>query len=228
MIVNPFRLFDSFPEVQVAFFAKTPALLGTNDEIDAQAAEALGISHSVSAAQVHGNKTAITHEDDSEFPDADALVTAEHDLCLVTRWADCQNFVVFAPKQKVIGVIHAGWRGLVKGVIPEHFKALETEWGIEPSDVFVGAGPSLCQKCAEFTDPAQELTGIDSRFFDGRNVDLRGIAEEQFNLVGVTNDHFERIVDCTQCQSNQYWSYRANPSEVKNGGKNLTTIVRSL
>ena len=217
MIVNPFRLFDPFPEVQVAFFTKSQVS-------DAEVGKEMK-ARAVSAAQIHGDTTAIVRGNESDFSDADALATGEPDLCLVTRWADCQNFVVFAPKQKVIGVIHAGWRGLVKGVIPEHFKSLQKEWGIEAADVFVGAGPSLCQQCAEFTDPEKESPSIDRRFFAGRNVDLRGIADDQLKQAGVSTDHLERIVDCTRCQSDQYWSYRANPEEVKNGGKNLMAVV---
>jgi hypothetical protein len=130
--------------------------------------------------------------------------------------------VVYAPERGVLGVIHAGWRGLTSGVLHKHFRVLEEEWNVTPAEVFIGAGPSLCQRCSEFTNPAEELRGIDPKFFDGRLVDLQGIATDQLISLGVPPERIERHPDCTRCKADVYWSYRADAATVKRSGRNVT------
>lgn len=172
--------------------------------------------------QVHGNRTISVHGPIDATEKADGMITDTIGLPLVIRVADCQSFCIFAPERRILGALHAGWRGLVAGGIEEHFNVLKREWGIEPKDVWIAAGPSLCQRCAEFTDPKKELPGIDPRFFDGRYVDLRGIADEKFRTLGVVPERIERHPDCTRCHPERYWSYRGGDrSAVQQGSSNL-------
>ncbi|MBM3230859.1 polyphenol oxidase family protein [Candidatus Peregrinibacteria bacterium] len=153
---------------------------------------------------------------------ADGMITDVAELPLVIRVADCQSFAVYVPEREIIGVLHAGWRGLLAGAIEEFFAVLKREWDVQPSDVWVAAGPSLCQQCAEFTDPAQELPGIDPTFFDGRRVDLRGIADAKLISLGVRKDHIERHPECTRCMPGRYWTYRGGDREaVMKGQSNM-------
>ncbi|MBI5155938.1 polyphenol oxidase family protein [Candidatus Peregrinibacteria bacterium] len=158
--------------------------------------------------QVHGPVTVITRAPMFCTEKADAIATDEMNLTLGILMADCQCFVVYEPKKKIAGLIHAGWKGLIRGVIPAFFTTLKEEWGIKPSQTFVAAGPSLCQQCSQFTDPQQELPGIGKKFFDGRLVDLQGIADDQLEKLGVPSEQRERHPDCTRCHSDTYWSYR--------------------
>lgn len=140
--------------------------------------------------------------------DADGSITDVPGLWLSIRAADCQQLIIYAPNRHVIGVIHAGWKGLKAGVIPSFFKKLKEEWGIDPSETFVAIGPSLCMKCAEFSDPLRELEGLDPQFFDGRHANLQGIADAQLETLGIPKSQRERHLDCTKCNNEMYWSYR--------------------
>ena len=57
----------------------------------------------------------------SEFPDVhqdtDALVTRETNLGLVIMSADCAPIVLLDPVAHVVGVVHAGWQGMLLGVV---------------------------------------------------------------------------------------------------------------
>lgn len=222
MIREPFPLFAPFSNrLQIAFCTKEDRISSDDD-----AAGVLGVKSVVSAQQVHGNKTVIVRSPQQRVPDVDGLITDTTHLTLLLRVADCQSFVVYAPEKNVMGVLHAGWRGVVGGAIPAFFEQLKNEWGIDGADVFVGAGPSLCQRCAEFTDPVMELPGVDPRFFDGRCVDLRGIADRQLMDCGVLPEHIERSPDCTKCRSDLYWSYRGGDRDaVKNGFTNVLSCT---
>ena len=138
------------------------------------------------------------------------MFTDQKNLVLTVRTADCQPFVVYIPEKNILGVIHAGWRGLIAGVIPNFFVTS----GIEPREALVAAGPSLCKACAVFEHPEAEISAIGSEFIDGQNVDLQGAAEAQLFELGVKKNNFKRHPDCTYCKKETYWTYRGGDKEA--------------
>lgn len=213
MYQEMFNIFKGYKEeVEIKFFTKADHPLNEQDL--------------VSLNQVHGNTTIIARSPSVREKDADGVLTDQPELTLTIRVADCQSFVIYAPKQQVIGLLHAGWKGLVNGAIPAFFLKMQNEWNIDPATVLVGAAPSLCMNCAEFTDPASELIGIDPKFFNGRHADLCAIANDQLLRCGILPEHMERMPDCTKCQSNAYWSYRGGDREaVIKGSTNVLTCM---
>jgi copper oxidase (laccase) domain-containing protein len=176
--------------------------------------------------QVHGNRTVIVRAPSNRTEEADGMITDVPGLALNLRVADCQSFVIFSPKKNVLGLLHVGWRGLISGAIPEFFAVLTNNVDMSPADVFIGAGPSLCQKCADFTDPIKELPGIPERFISGKHADLQAAATEEFLSLGVRPEHFERHPDCTRCHPEKYWTYRGGDREaVKNGRTNMLSCL---
>jgi hypothetical protein len=217
---EPFALFAPFADqMRVAIVARESVE-------DAAVAQSFATDAYVSLWQVHGTVTVVADQPVHRDVQADGAATEQKGLALMTRWADCQNFVTYAPKQGVLGILHAGWKGLIAGAIPEHFAALNRTWGIEPRDVYVAAGPSLCQRCADFSDPARELPSIDPRFVDGRCVDLRGVADDILATLGVPDHQRERHADCTRCHPDQYWTYRGgHREEVQSGRSNVLVAI---
>jgi len=207
----PFRIFEPFADrLHVAIFGKQDS---------AQRVPENGIA---SLQQVHGNRSVVIRAPQDRIQQADGMATDVAGLTLTVRWADCQNFIIFAPQANVIGVVHAGWRGLLAGVLQKHFAMLKNEWGIRPAETWVGAGPSLCTACAAFTNPRTELPGMDARFFHGRHVDLYGIADAQLAAIGVPVQHRERMEGCPCCQTHRYWSYRGGDQDaILQGATNI-------
>ena len=216
MISHPFTNLRAFQDkFDLAFITKAD-----NAASDSDIAKVSHISPLASLKQKHGNTITIVRAPTSRIIEADGIVTDAKGLGIIIRFADCQNFVVYAPKQNVIGLIHAGWRGVIANVIGSFFDTLKREWKIEPADVYVGAGPSLCLQCADFSDPENEVPSLKSRI-DGKHVDLIAAADDQLKHVGVPADRIERMNDCTRCQPETYWTYRGgHREEVKNGYTN--------
>lgn len=193
---------------------------------DRMAMQDLGGTMHAGLHQVHGNTTVVVRSSVERDIKADGMITDQPGLVLCTRWADCQNFVIYAPSKNVAGVLHAGWKGLIAGAIPSFFKTLEQEWNIQPVDTHVFAGPSICMHCAEFSNPAEELIGIDTTYFKGRCADLQRIADDQFIQCGVPIENIERSPDCTKCNPDRYWTYRGGDAEeVKEGWGNATCAM---
>ncbi len=217
---NPFALFQQFPELTVELWAKDDRI-----NVKQDLASALGKRDIAIPKQVHGNRTIVARSPMLFSENADGVLTDQLGLTLSVLMADCQTFAVYAPKKRVAGVLHAGWRGLIAGAIPAFFEMLRQEWNILPSECFVAAGPSLCASCSEFTDPHRELPDIDPKFFHGRLVDLRGIADDQMDHLGIPLSQRERHLDCTRCKHDQYWSYRGPDRErVREGWENVLCV----
>jgi len=214
---HPFSIFAPYQDhLSIRFFTKSDQLSSDDDLI-----QALGNDQIVSLKQVHGNNIVIARSPSRREKEADGVITDQSDLWLSIRVADCQAFVIYAPDQQVVGVLHAGWKGLVNGVIPAFFRQMKDKWQVDASTVLVGAAPSLCMECAEFTDPQKELAGIDPLFFIGRHAALCSIANDQLIKCGILLKHIERHPDCTKCNPDMYWSYRGgNREAVMKGSTN--------
>lgn len=122
----------------------------------ARVAAALGLAPErlLFARQVHG--AGVVRADGPwvgpEPPEADALVTREPGLALAVLVADCTPVLLADPDAGVVGVAHAGRRGLVAGVVPALVAVLR-ELGARR--ILGRVGPSICGRCYEVPAPLQ-------------------------------------------------------------------------
>jgi YfiH family protein len=104
--------------------------------------------------QVHGATVALV--DDCEpvaRPDADGIVTGGPGRTLMVRAADCVPVLLADPDAGVIGAIHAGRLGLVRGVVPATVAQMR-EIGADRIAAWVG--PHICGGCYEVPAAMQE------------------------------------------------------------------------
>lgn len=210
---DPIRLLASHAEVlDLRFFEKEDNVSGDGD-----LATLLGTHRIVGLRQMHGRSAVIAREPSSRVIEADAVATDVPGLVLSVRFADCQGAVIFAPKARVLALVHAGWRGVVASVCSATYELLKKEWGIDPKDTIVGLAPSLCTACAEFTDPETEVPTL-RPYVTGRNVDLRSALENELRSLGVRDENVERMEGCTRCDPKRFWTYRGgDQAKVREG-----------
>jgi YfiH family protein len=78
----------------------------------------------------------------SALPQTDAMVTTVPGIILVVMVADCVPVVLFDPVARVLGCVHAGWGGTVRGVSAATVEQMRT-LGADPTRIVVGVGPSI-------------------------------------------------------------------------------------
>lgn len=76
--------------------------------------------------------------------DADGLVTNREGIALVIHTADCVPVLFWSDDGRVIGTAHAGWRGIVAGVVKNMIQKLKTEYGVGAASLRVMIGPAIC------------------------------------------------------------------------------------
>ena len=110
--------------------------------------------------QVHGAAVHVvrTTADAATAPPADAAVTDRTDIALAVRTADCAPIAMASP-EGVIGVVHAGWRGLLDGVIAATVDAMAD---LGATQVHALVGPCIEPACYEFS--ADDLAAAVERF----------------------------------------------------------------
>jgi len=201
-----FEIFQEFPEVIHGVFLKDAEM--PHQEI-------------VSAYQIQGAKV-LEARIGGEKEKCDGLVTDKQGVGLLIKHADCQATIFYDPIQKVIGAVHAGWRGQVQNIYQEAVGQLGKLYGCKPENLVVGVSPSLGPCCAQFIHYETELP---ANFWEHQvkplYFDLWEIARRQLIKAGVLGGHIQVAEICTCCNPNDFFSYRRD--KVK--GRNQSTVI---
>ncbi|MBM7515320.1 polyphenol oxidase family protein [Nocardioides nitrophenolicus] len=96
--------------------------------------------------QVHGDVVVTVDGPPGEVPTADAQVTALRGVGLMVRVADCVPVVLADPAAGVLGVAHAGRRGVQVDVVT---RTVERMRELGARDVRAWIGPHVCGRCYE-------------------------------------------------------------------------------
>ncbi|MFH1149872.1 MAG: polyphenol oxidase family protein [Actinomycetota bacterium] len=149
----------------------------------------------------------------SALPGTDALVTREAGLLAGVLVADCLPILMVAPAQRCVAAVHAGWRGVARGVAPRALLAISGLAGCRPSDILVFVGPHIRSCCMEVDDTlAGEFArrfgeGCLLRFEVGARLDLERACLSALYGLGVDEGNVESIGECTMC-GDAYFSHR--------------------
>ena len=177
----------------------------------------------ITCKQVHGNRCKVVNPQDLDDPgrlallEADALLTAEPGVLLGILTADCLPLIIVEKKGQAVAVVHAGWRGLEKGVAVAALAEFKSSFSIPVADLSVYAGPAIGKCCfavgievIERFQRLPELKGLsgwyreqDSNYY----LDLLAVQKHQLLAAGLVPENFHAVDICTYCQD-LCFSYR--------------------
>ena len=111
---------------------ETPAVVGARRQ---QLQVSSGVRHWQWLRQVHGTRIACVNAPRAEL-EADGLITARPGLALAVLTADCVPVLLWNAAADRVAAVHAGWRGLVSGVIGRAVSGFAKEGG--PVRAYIG------------------------------------------------------------------------------------------
>ena len=151
-------------------------------------------------SQVHGAHVAVVDEP-GHHGDADAVLTSAPGLPITVATADCLPVVVAGGTS--IGIAHAGWRGVARGVVARLVDAMRSA-GDDPTIAEIG--PHIGPCCYEVgPEVVEAVGGFAHTTRDGsRSVDLAGAVRAQ--LDGITTI----VSDACTMDDVRYESHRRN------------------
>jgi YfiH family protein len=193
--------------------------LAAVEENHRRALSALGLEPhaTVSPYQVHGARVGIVGRAHLRTvqPATDALVTTEPAVPLLMRFGDCAPVLLFDSARHVVGLAHAGWRGVVAGTVGATVRTMREQLGCDPSDLWAGIGPTIGPCCYEVGPEVAEAVqascppGADviHQVNGHAHLDLPAAAQAQLRAMGVAR--IEHAGICTACHVDEFFSHRA-------------------
>lgn len=211
----------------------------TGDEpaaVEANRARLLALTGQPRAAwleQVHGTEVVradavlaraaeLTADPATAVVRADASVTDVPGAVCVVMVADCMPVLFCDPEGRAVGAAHAGWRGLVAGIIEDTARQVAALAGIEASRLRVYLGPAIGPTAFEvgadveaaFTEAAtpteREASARAFVAIDGSpgkyHADLYALARLRAARLGITEVAGGGA--CTVTERERYYSYR--------------------
>ena len=204
-----------------------------SDADGARAEDLVAGGHDVRVKQVHSAKVLTVAEPIAEpLPEADGLVTDRPGLVLSIVTADCAPILLADGQARVIGAVHAGWRGAVAGIAQEAVARMEA-LGAQRSRIRAAIGPCIAQASYEVDAPFREKFSADAdHFFEPNGADrwlfdLPGFVAARLAEAGVEADILSH--DTYTERSGADWRFhsyrRATHRGEATGGRQVSMIV---
>jgi YfiH family protein len=167
-------------------------------------------------SQVHGSRVVRPGAADAAGAAADGVVSSEAGRVCVIQVADCLPVLFAARDGSVVGAAHAGWRGLLAGVLENTVAGLNVApaqllaWigpGIGPAHFEVGPEVRAALLGAATPDVAAQVAGAFVANARGRwQCDLIALARQRLASLGLTGIYGGEW--CTFADPERFFSYR--------------------
>ncbi len=187
----------------------------------------------VTVRQVHSDKVLVLDEMGASGHagvEADAIVTARKGTPIGVLTADCLPIILVDHARGVIGIVHAGWRGTLKGVTLKAVEAMRTSFGTDPADLVAAIGPAIGPCCYTVNDDVAEgfkgAFGNAGGFIEGGGpyrVNLREANRYQLVMTGVGVEKIAVERSCTSCRNDLFFSYRKDGGTT---GRQLSFVMQ--
>ena len=180
--------------------------------------------------QTHSNKVVeIKKHNYKKKINADAMITKMNGLAIGVLTADCVPILIYDVRNKIIGCIHAGWKGAFLGIIDNTLKKLKKL--NSNNKIYASVGPCIGEKNYEvdnlFYKKFVSKSRINKIYFKNKNK-----TKKLFNLRKFVTDKllkFNVIVDQvnkdTFTERSNFFSYRRSRKlKQKDYGRCVSTV----
>lgn len=160
--------------------------------------------------QVHGTDVAELDGQEAGAP-ADAVITRRAGRACAVQVADCMPVLFAARDASVVGVAHAGWRGLAAGVL----EATVARLGVPPAGLIAWLGPAISARHFEVGSEvraafvARDAGAADAFAANARGrwqCDLVALARRRLAALGIVSVSGGEW--CTHSDRERFFSFR--------------------
>jgi len=181
--------------------------------------------------QIHGNKIAVINKKPLlkrntplllELSGVDGLITPEKKILLLIKVADCIPVFLYDPFNSVIGLIHAGWRGIAQEIVTQGIQTLQKQFFSDPKSLLVGIGPGIGSCCFEVKKdfwesfpPHQLNPSLLRKDSEGRMFfDLKQAIFLELWKNKIPEQNIEIAPECTCCSPELFFSHRRDQGKT--------------
>lgn len=178
--------------------------------------------------QIHSNIVKNITQNKFDSMDADSIITERDDIVLGILTADCAPVIILGKKK--YGIIHAGWKGLLDGIIENTVEFMISN-GEKIDNISVFVGPHLKKYSFEvqkdFIDNLKEKTANFNRYileFNSKTFfDFSKLIESKISQLNIPR--YEISDKDTFSNSNEYFSHRyCHVNKIKKCGRQISIV----
>ena len=162
--------------------------------------------------QVHSNKVKWINSGGS-YKFVDGLITSNNNIVLTLKVADCVPVYFYNLDKNIIGLVHAGWRGIVTEIIPNTIEILK-KYGANIDNTYIYMGPSIQRCCYEVGNEVAKLFDEDAKIKINSKkykIDLKKQISLQLRKLGAPKNNIKVSLICSY-ESSFCQSYRRDGS----------------
>lgn len=174
------------------------------------------------AKQIHSDIIHVVDDNYLNNSIGDALITDIPNKPLIIKIADCIPILLYDKVNKVISVVHSGWKGTLENITIKTVNMMIDKFNSKVNNINAYIYPSIRKCHFEVEDDVYSLfkekinnidkytTKKDIKYY----IDLQSIIKDNLKEIGITN-----IIDtniCTYCHHDTYHSYRYNHTDKRN------------
>ncbi|MCD6485923.1 MAG: peptidoglycan editing factor PgeF [Syntrophobacterales bacterium] len=190
----------------------------------------------VAVNQVHGDRLLIVDEKSrdwkrSEKLECDGIISTIPGVLIGIRTADCVPVFLADRAKRVVGAVHAGWKGTSLGIVVRAIDTFMKEFASRPADILAAIGPAIGPCCYEVDETVfrqfDNKQDKESFFTEGKKEGkwMLGLsAANRFQLLdaGVPPENIFSADICTSCNRDIFFSHRG---ESGGTGRQLNFIM---
>ncbi len=139
------------------------------------------------------------------WEEGDGLATGAPGLPLAVLGADCLPVLLWRRDGAGVAAAHAGWRGLVAGVVDAAVAALG-----DPARTAAAIGPGIGPCCYPVSAEVRDrfATRFGAGVISGEAVDLGAAARAALRRAGLPGAAIATVDACTRCEAERFYSFR--------------------
>ncbi|WP_142830878.1 peptidoglycan editing factor PgeF [Planococcus soli] len=170
------------------------------------------------------------YDAEDAFSDTDALYTYDAGVVLCSFAADCVPVIIRDPKTGLTAVVHSGWQGTIKEIVPKLLHQLIKIEQSTPADLDIQIGAAISQQHFEVDHDVYskfKTLGYADEFMyfnDATNkyhIDNQATVKRQCEAAGVPSEQIHIDRTCTFSSSDGF-SYRQD----KKSGRHLIFAMK--
>ena len=226
----------------------------------------LGKMFKVWPRQVHGTNVAVIKETDLDMikkhaeeqadtekpspadafqngiviPETDGVITNAKDVLLTSVHGDCLSVFLYDSKSQSIGLVHAGWRSAVGGIVPQAIRKMVYVLGASLDNMKVHIGPGISKCCFEvgaevatqfllewgssYAEPIDSAKASDTAGDENEEkylLDLKEAVRQQVLDVKIREENITISEHCTYCEPELFNSYRRDGADYRRMGAGI-------
>lgn len=180
------------------------------------------------AGLVHGTKVTVADKA-GVYAETDGLITSKIGLPLMLLTADCLPVLFFDPTKRVIGLAHAGYKGVIGKIFLSVIGKMVSVFDCKPKDIFVGIGPTIEKCCYVESRPLVQESLLEWQDFlsfkdnNTASIDLSGFTIEQLKNTGVKQIFQANY--CTKDHSDEFFCSQLETAGIEKPGRFATVIL---